>query len=336
MGETVRQHFVPKVYLRNWENEDGQLWVYDLIERSVAKRKNESALYLNHLYSVTLHEFRYFDPMQKIEFISPLLKYSIYLDGKKLLPKEVVDNLINYKDFVLIDRNGKVLKSKEKKHVLDLFFNRKDRMIEKGYSKIESKWSDVAKFFEGIRILTFVNGRLEPMYLPPAAQVIKICNDLLEFVLSMYTRNPYKMLYHFSRYNKQAEKPASAMEQRTAFEAIQLAYLSGKRKLFDTKKYELRCIFSTPGTYFYTSDNPVLLKGIKYENIGFTGIFWFPVTPNVLIALTERTASDKMTLFSYIAPPNAVNELNEYICNNAHHIVISHVDIHDNWYQHKM
>ena len=124
--------------------------------------------------------------------------------------------------------------------------------------------------------------------LPEAVQFAEYANKLLEFMLSIYTRNSYNMLRSIERVKKKERLEINNITARTLFEEIQLLYLNGERKLFDMSKYDIHLFLTITEHPFIITDNPVVIRGIEMEDAGFKGLFWFPISPYILISFSKK------------------------------------------------
>lgn len=113
---------------------------------------------------------------------------------------------------------------------------------------------------------------------------------------------------------------------------MQLLHLSDKHHLFETEDYNIHLILTTPETPFITSDNPVIVKGIEMENAGFTGILWFPLSPNILVSLSNKQNQEQIFIKHYIVAEKTVKKLNDIICQYAKECFVSCANIGDDDY----
>ena len=114
---------------------------------------------------------------------------------------------------------------------------------------------------------------------------------------------------------------------------MQLLHLSDERHLFETEHYDIHLILTMPNTPFFTSDNPVIVKGIEMEDAEFTGIFWFPLSPNILVSLSNKQNQERIFINHYIVAEETVKKLNDIIYQYAKECFISCVNIGDNDYR---
>lgn len=329
MSKPRKHHYVPKVYLQRWEDSKKLLWIYNLHTATVAHRNKSSVLYEDHLYSITLQEFNLLTKEQKEFFISPLKEYHVCLDGKELGPSEIVNNLPLYDKFKIAKNDGSFIKMRHKAALFDEIINGKHPLIEHKFGKVEQQWTTTADFFDEYRRMVIYQN----VTLPSADIFMQHCNQLLEFVLATYTRNPYNIIRSIERFETEKGVTVQNIDCRRVFETIQLKYLNGEKKLFDMEKFDIHCIFAAPGHRFLTSDNPVCIRPIYIENMGFTGIFWFPSSPYTLISLSKKNNCDLLDhtlhIFHYLIAGESVQTFNKHICENAANIIISSEKIED-------
>ena len=70
-------------------------------------------------------------------------------------------------------------------------------------------------------------------------------------------------------------------------------------------KYDIHLFFTTSEHPFITTDNPVVIRGIEMEGAGFKGLFWFPISPYILISLSEEMKKNFERGFSEDSLKNA-------------------------------
>ena len=324
-----KHHYVPQVYLQRWEDSEKLLWVYDLHTSAVAHRNKRNVLCEDHLYSLTLREVNLLTMEQKKFFVAPLKEYRVFMDGKELDLSEIVKNLPFYDRFRIMKKDGSFVKPRHQAALFYEIINGKNPLIEQKFGAIEQRWKATADFFDEYRHMIIA----QEVALPDVDVIRQHCKHLLEFMLATYTRNPYNIMRHIERFETETNSHLQKTECRRVFESIQLEYLNGKRKLFDMEKYDIHCIFAAPGYHFLTSDNPVYIRPILIENMDYTGIFWFPISPYTLISLSVKSSGDLLSqnlhIFPYFITGESILALNKHICENAIDIVISSEQIED-------
>lgn len=329
MSNPKKQHFVPQSYLKQWEDDECLIWLYNKEEKTVAHRNTNSFFYYLHLYSLTLLEFNYLTPQQQETFFEPLKLFSIYLNDRKLTVHEIMENMEKYDEFIIKKADGQIIRHRQKEDLLEKILASKHFLIEEKYNSIESEWPDVVCFFENYRTMVF-QGKV---ILPDANTFKNYIDKLLKFILSTYTRNPYNFVHILNRVEARHNFMLDEWQARTVFEKMQLLHLSNESHLFDTEDYDLHLLLTTPDTPFFTSDNPVIVKGIEMEDAGFTGIFWFPFSPNILVSLSNKQNQERVFIKHYIVPEETVKKLNDIICQYAKECFVSCVNIGDSDYK---
>lgn len=319
MSIPKKQHFVPQSYLQQWEDKESLIWLYNKKDKTVAHRNTSSFFYYLHLYSLTLLEFNYLTIQQQETFFEPLRPFSVYLNDKKLTINEIMESMEHYNDFIIKNSEEKVISRGQKEDLLEKILTNKHFLIEERYSEIENEWLDVVDFFENYRIKVIQNNT----DFPDANVFMKHTSKLLKFILSTYTRNPYNFNQILDRVEEKHNFMLNEWDARTIFEKIQLQHLSNEQHLFEIEDYDLHLIIAIPETSFLTCDNPVMMKGITIEGAGFTGIFWFPISPNILVALSKKQDRKKVIIKPYIAVEETVKKLNDIICQHAEECFVS-------------
>lgn len=329
MSVPKKHHYVPKAYLQQWEDNEKLLWVYDLSTSTFSHKSKGSVLTEDYLYSITLREFNLLSRQQKEFFAEPLNDYQVFLDGNQLDKAGIIENLVRYDDFIIRKKDGLKVKAKHKESLLDAVFNQRHPLIEKLFGPIETSWPATVEFFEDWHhaIISGQKSRFD-------ANAIKLYSDrLLNFILATYTRNPINILHSLNRIEEKTESSIEAETRRYVFERIQLEYLTDGRKMFNTYEYDIHLIFAASGYFFLTTDNPVVVRHVHIEDVDFTGVIWFPISPNCLVSLSKKTVdaikSQEKTVFTYVVAGESINTFNQYICENANRIIISSRKISD-------
>ena len=295
--------------MKQWEDSTKRVWLYNFIERTVSHRNKDSIFKEDYLYSLTFRELQLLSPQQREIFAEPLRPFHVFLGSNELTQQEIVENLQHYDEFIVRKKDGTIIKEKHKTALLNEMLNRKHPEIEDRYSKsVESSWNDVVNFFEKFRTMVITGN----IILPEARQFAEYANKL-----SIYTRNPYNMLRSIERVKKREHLEIDNITARTVFEKIQLLYLNGERKLFDTSKYDIHLFFATTEYPFITTDNPVVIRGIEMEGAGFKGLFWFPISPYILISLSEKMKKNHIDIKYYQILGEMTKELNSLLIDNA-------------------
>lgn len=311
----VKHHYIPQVYLKYWENENRQINYLDLNNGTIELRNKNSIFYQKNLYAITLYEFYLLTEEEKQLFIEPLKKYKVFMNNKLLSEQEIIQNLSSYSMFEIKDSCNRRISKLQKQDLLEKILNSKHPKIEESFSRIESQWSDVVSYFENFRVkyykymLTMDNDEL-----PKLDGMKEHLELLLNFVLATYTRNPFVMENKIRR-AESTSLPDNI--EREVFVNIVIDFLNGKRFLFDVNKYDIQLIFAAEGEKFITCDNPVIFRPIEIENFSCTNIFWFPMSPKILIALSEKSKNNRKTVLPYFVTDETIRELNRKIVENA-------------------
>jgi len=300
--------------LKQWEDTTKRIWVYNFTEHTVSHRNKDSIFKEDYLYSLTLREFQLLSPEQREIFAEPLRLFHVFWGNNELTPQEIVENLLHYDEFIIRKQDGNSIKQKHKAALLNEMLNKKHPEIEDRYSiSVESFWNDVVNFFEKFRTMVIAGN----IILPEAGQFVEYANKLLGFMLSIYTRNPYNMQKSIERVRKRKHLEIDNITARTVFEKIQLMYLNGERRLFDMSKYDIHLFFTTSEHSFITTDNPVVIRGIEMEGAGFKGLFWFPISPYILISISEKVKKNHINIKYYQISGEMAKELNSLLIDNA-------------------
>ena len=154
-------------------------------------------------------------------------------------------------------------------------------------------------------------------------------DELLNFILSLYTRNPFRMSQSINRIQEKQNIKVNDQDIRTIFETMQLLYLNGERYLFDINKFDIHLIFTSENCYFITTDNPVFIWGCDMENLDFKGLIWCPISPNLLVSLSKHKSNDCLNIYPHIVAKETVKCLNSKILENVANCFITSFEIDD-------
>ena len=321
--EPQNHHYVPRVYIKQWEDSEKLLWVYNKVGETYFHKSKNHILSEKNLYALTIEQFLYMTLEEKKVLIEPLAPFDVYLDGEKLYEEDILEKISEFDDFV-IQKDGKTISNKYKLDIKDKICRKKVLTIEKKYQIIENEWKDIVDFFERYRKM-FVQGNI---IFPVLETVEDYGKKLLNFICSMYTRNPFatsKLIYNVEQKNsRQLEKE----QVYTVFEELQKNYLENKRHLLNIEKYNLHLCFTDGSSPFFTCDNPVIINGVSEKYAGI----WFPVSPTIFAALSAKHG-ERMLVEPCILAKEKVNDLNIMVKENAVEVFISSVDIKDSAYK---
>lgn len=310
----IHHHYIPRTYLKQWENQNKQIWLYDIEDRTMELRNKDSIFYEKHLYSITFIESQLLAPDQKEMFIEPLKQYQVFLDGNRLNSEEIFENLTRYDEFVIREQDGRLVKKGLKKSLLEDILSKKHLVIEDKYKDIvEDSWNKTLHFFENFRKMVMENNVL----LPEASVLMKYIKRILEFMLSTYTRNPYEMQRRINRIFEKKGIQIDGIRARFLFKQMQLLYLNDERKLYDVNKYDIHLLFTISDCSFITTDCPVVIRKIEIEDMGITGLMWFPISPCILILLSKRQSKDSWNISYGIILDDTVNKINSILIENT-------------------
>lgn len=191
--------------------------------------------------------------------------------------------------------------------------------------QIESSWNETVSFFEDYRNM-ILNNSIIPLNIN---DVKYNADELLSFILSLYTRNPFRMSQSINRVQEKQNIKVNDQDIRTIFETIQLLYLNGERYLFDMDKFDIHLIFTSENCFFITTDNPVFIKGIEIEDADFKGLIWCSITPNLLVSLSNHKKKDCLNIYHHIVGEETVRNFNSIILENATNCFITSFEIDD-------
>lgn len=311
----TKQHFLPRVYLKQWEDSKGKIWVYDLQKKVFSDVTEKSFFYIKDMYSLTVNEIFALGKQEKLDIISPLDEYDIFLDDILLSGIQIIENIEKINEFIIM-KDGKKIKDALRKDLIKKVKYRKVYSIEKNYSSIENGWNDVVDFFQNYRNEYMLNHN----YVVSDEEGKNFGDALKIFILSMVTRNPYFISDRFVSVQKNKNIKLMDNIKRSIFEKIQMDFKDNTRYLFDIKEYSIILGFANNNHHFYTCDLPVMFNqvGEKFEGI------WFPMTPDIIVGLGYNNNDDKINILEpCILENEKINEINCIICEKAKRYIVT-------------
>ena len=144
--EPQNHHYVPRVYIKQWEDSEKLLWVYNKVGETYFHKSKNHILSEKNLYALTIEQFLYMTLEEKKVLIEPLAPFDVYLDGEKLYEEDILEKISEFDDFV-IQKDGKTISNKYKLDIKDKICRKKVLTIEKKYQIIENEWKDIVDFF---------------------------------------------------------------------------------------------------------------------------------------------------------------------------------------------
>jgi hypothetical protein len=176
----IRQHYVPKAYLKNWTlNNKNSVYYFDNKNNSIGKLRNiDSIMWEKHTYTVTTKNDCI---VNRCKLIAKDIywivdkKYLIKFNGKYVRKINEFQQLFHKREEWDFYYNTHPYSVASKKAILNTFENHKCYVVEDALSeKLENKWSKVLEsFIESVSNTIPINGSR------------KIPKDIINFILEM-------------------------------------------------------------------------------------------------------------------------------------------------------
>lgn len=321
MSKTIKQHFVPQCYLRQWSKDKKTIFINDCINHVSYKRKIENIFYLDKLYALGLSNINLIE--NKAELFDCCKEYTIVYNGKTLTSNDL-DTIIRNFDSLIIKKNNVNISKKERLDLKEKIENSFSNEIEEDYSKFESVYNK--KLFDKDFYDYFNNLSLDKKQ--------EIYNEIHNCANNFYKRNPHTMNFHIdytlSSIFFENEKELFKESKELIFKMIQ--------KTFD-KKFIPNCnlvfLVNNTNISFITSDIPIMLDLAivkeEYSNNLYKSLFYFPLSPKLavrfcfLIKKDNILVQDKMNEYFFYSCNNLedVKTLNNKMISNCSNYVIS-------------
>lgn len=324
MSDPIKQHFVPKSYIKHWENERGLVWYFDLAKREYREANKGKILKYKHLYSLASIELDLWDIDDRVELLAPIEGIQVCLNGNKLVGIDILRNLSQYKSFVMIDSSGKTIRAKHQKDLMDKVFNQMNFSIEKRFQAFEDSWDSTVDFFERYREQKLFGKPFDGT----DQDLHHHLESLKQFMLLMYTRNPYQFQASLERIKKRDGVSLTSNQAKRAFKQVQLSLLDNKRTFFNMDRYKVNMVLAVPGQCFISSDNPVVIRGIELVDLDISAIMWFPVSPNIFAVLSEKKPLEVLSNGrELLVQSETITDINQIVLEGAYEAIFSKYEI---------
>lgn len=314
MNQTIKQHFIPQCYLKQWDCGGKSIILNDPIKEVSYKRKIENVFFIKKLYSLILDDLNIID--NKDDLTKCFQNYIVSLNDKILSNVEILQKINDFDDF-LIKKNEQFISAKEKKDLKGKFYSSFSNEIEVNYSKLECLFEK--NIFSKDLYASFLNSN--------SKLLLDLQNLIFDCANNLYDRNPYIINFHQKRASNNFDFD---VEFERIFKLIQK----------DCRKFIPICdlIFLKNNTNvpFYTSDIPVVLDLAEVfdENSSFCfkSLFYFPLSPNTAVRFSyiklidgvPRKSNDEFRYYFFdVSDENQVRDLNKKMIDNCSNYFVS-------------
>lgn len=352
------QHFVPRVYLKNWESEqcmEGEpqkgVFVFDKKTNARNKKATDSILSNNHTYTISF-DYSFIAarcPAVRDDFgaaISKLLDeegVSVWCDGTALnTPKQLSDNM-HLIDSWQMKYSDSLLQAPEKK-IRNMIQQLRSYVLEDKFSeRMENLWQRCLD-----NLICYIGEANEEVESGVKLVIPKEMSFMLiDLTLLMLIRNPiFDGFGVFPQVDRLVfdgvMKPSLTEAERNNLEKARKEQLRGLwlaevyRALFQEEKGTYANVYSMindrlnliifgirDDVYdtFLTSDNPcfVYINNVSREN---RNAIYFPLCPKLLLVFGRGACDIESIEYKMLDRPEILN-MNRIIANNASKYVIS-------------
>lgn len=310
MQKTIRQHFVPQTYLKQWGN-NNKVFITDVISKKTYKRDCKNIFFLDYLYSIYISLWSEVNFDVKKELLSPLYSYQVYYNNKEITGEELIDNINSFEQFI-IKKSGKEISTKGKNDLWGKIINNYSCYIENSFSILETEFADkILKNYKNI----------SNVLISSTEDSSDIIRRIYRLAQNLYARNPYTCYFHFRR----IQNEDSLFPQ--IFKSLQLLELQGYHLL--PEGLNMNFLVNETNQEFITSDIPVLLDLCSYyTELGILeGCFLFTLSPKVAIIFSkssERKYNKLDIKYSIsLASTETIDMINSRIKNSCNKFYIS-------------
>lgn len=316
------QHYVPRTYLEAWHNKDGKLKVYKKGTESHFFRSPNSILGENDYYTINTNSLLALNEKDKEEIFGMLNNYSIKLDGERLRSiDEYVQNYYRFDEWCIRNLHGENADKQILKETID---SKRILDIEKGWQNFENDWKQIRE-----EIIKTIEDRTYNLDINVSAKIINYIasqkfrnntkkDEYREIIDSLF--NFFKESMTDSEYDQIVDEFTSAyfLKSVRRFQGDDKnSVLIKEQELM--KQLHIVLYTAVQKKKFLTSDNPVfLIQDKKFYKGKYSGLY-FPITPNVLLALYK---GDTYTYTRSVMPTNMLRRVNRRIIENSNRFYI--------------
>ena len=314
MNQTIKQHFIPQCYLKQWDCGNNSIILNDPINEVSYKRKIENVFFIKYLYSLYLENL---DIIENKEDLTKCFKeYIVFFNEKQLSNFEILQNFNEFDNFI-IKRNNHYISNKEKKDLKEKFNSTFSNEIEEAYSKIECKLQNILfsqDIYENLQKLEDYNR-------------VEFHKMFYECANNFYIRNPYTFNFHLRRILNDDD------------------FVKKNEKLFkhfqkNDRKFipfcDLVFLINNTNIPFYTSDIPVALDlSLAYEidnDLSYKSFFYFPLSPKLAVRFcyvyknngVKREFDGKFDYYVFnLSNVNQINIFNKKMIDNCSNFFVT-------------
>lgn len=294
MSGPKAHHYVPRVYLRAWEDVSNKVWVYNKVDNLLFRHSTvETIMEETYFYALSIDKSLALSNDDLEEIFAPLKELNVSLEDKKLSKlAEFRDNFIDFDKWIITRSDGTNVR---KPKIYNDITEKKIKRLEYGWDIIENNWGTTRR-----KIINLVNANATLLDKSTKEEIIM-------FIVAQEWRVPTAIDYfedlirelspYFDKIETQEYSPYKEFAQAYFYKSIE-KFQQGDQEKGVGKEREiisqnLQFIFAKAvgKKKFYTSDNPVFtIINNGFSNGKYNGIY-MPITPEI-IAIGVRGKED--------------------------------------------
>lgn len=277
MADTKKEHYVPRCYLENFEDNNGRIHVFDKVIIQTRNPKKEEIAHENYFYDMDIEKLISDVPLEQREKIINDIKEITGCDDWDTIVTEII--------------NPKHIEKKFFCEVEGVYGPLLKRIIQNSYSGNQWVIDHCAPFSEDDKSM---------LSLFLAIQIIR--TKAFRDSIHQISEKTFQTLLYKQQLNDEVSISREDINVKANSEYIKLLHLD--MILDEDMALEMAEVFSNhiwvmnvnkTSTPFYTSDNPVLTiphikdKYMTYGGYNSKGVeVVFPVSPNLLLSMYEK------------------------------------------------
>lgn len=277
MADTKKEHYVPRCYLENFENNDKRIHVFDKISLQSRCQRKEEIAHENYFYDVDFEKMMSGETPDKQDKIKKDLKEITGIDDWEIIVSTILNPKHVEKEFLC--------------NVEGIYGPFLKQIINKSYNGNQWVVENCAPFSEEEKLI---------LSLFMAIQIIrtKVFRDTLT---QTYEKSLQTLLYKQQMEDDNA-LPKECFKVNSNKDFIKLQHLGMildeelALHMAETLSNHIWVMYvNKTDTPFYTSDNPIITiphkrdKYMSYGGFASDGVeVVFPISPNLLIAMYEK------------------------------------------------
>lgn len=326
MGGPKYHHYVPRTYLRAWQDNENKIWVYKKEDNSLLRHSTvETVLGENHFYSLGTDNFMAQSQDDLKEIFKPLDTLRVTYNNNELKTLE------QYRDFYYEFDKWDITRLDEtpvsKKRLRSEIERIKIKRLESGWDIIENRWADLrAKIEESINLKEskLDTDDIEYLEMFMAGQEWRTPASIEQYKALMMEIEPIaEMFKDIKEYEPDAlEEFATSLFLKNIGRFQENDTSGAILRGYDKAKETLSFMFiKAIGTErFLTSDNPVFnIIDNSFEGGKYNGQY-MALSPEIIIG---RYKGDNKTVGFTTSNDYMVIQLNKKIIQNTYKMYVS-------------